>query len=96
MCYIKILFNIIKIVFFLTNSFQRERILLVSKLFFLLNITKQFFFPQINESIVIFKKKKRKKKIEVVLLISERAYFKTEEVIRDKVCHYIMIKGSIP
>ena len=35
------------------------------------------------------------KKAGVIILISDKIYFKTKTVIKDKEGHYIMIKGSI-
>ena len=35
------------------------------------------------------------KKTEVAILISNKIYFKTKAIVRDKGGHYIMIKGTI-
>ena len=44
----------------------------------------------------IFHANRDKKKAGVAILISDKIYFKTKAVKRDKEGHYIMIKGSIP
>ena len=43
----------------------------------------------------IFHANRDKKKAGVAILISDKIYFKTKAVKRDKEGHYIMIKGSI-
>ena len=43
----------------------------------------------------IFHTNRDQKKAEVAILISDKIYFKTKAVKRDKEGHYIMIKGSI-
>ena len=85
------LFHLIKIVFFFTNSFQRERIFLVSKLFFPPKYHKTILFPPINESIMIFKNKENRSSF----INFRKSLLQNREVIRDKECHYIMIKGSV-
>ena len=38
---------------------------------------------------------REKKKVVVVVLISDKTYFKAKDIVRDKEVHYIMRKGII-